>query len=180
MKLVAIIGIVAFLLIFISEYTQDKETAEPSDLRSCKVDSDCVIVPHDHCCGSTKKAINIKYLEEYNDHPEWQSFHGPECAYIGVCISDKDITKAMCEQGTCYLRIPLAEQDAIDLAEQNEEVISYREFINNSVERTINRLEDSWYLRYTCKEDSPDALCVTGVSATVYDNKTVEISNLVY
>jgi hypothetical protein len=63
----------------------------------CSKDSDCVLVPFQHCCGSTKKAINKRHRALYEKHPEWQKFNDPaKCAVMGMCVSDKDVTKAEC------------------------------------------------------------------------------------
>jgi len=65
----------------------------------CEQDDDCIIVEHAHCCGSTKKAINKKYLKAYNEHPQWKSFFDETaCSLIGVCPDDTHITEARCKQ----------------------------------------------------------------------------------
>lgn len=68
----------------------------PTDIDFCKKDSDCIIVPHNHCCGTTKKAINSKYLGTYMKNPAWQKTEGGFCANMGVCPSDADVTSAYC------------------------------------------------------------------------------------
>lgn len=83
------------------------EPAAPSpDLSSCTQDAECVVVPYKHCCGSTKRAINKNQLESYNSHPEWQVFDGPDCAAIGVCAPDANVTTAECQKGQCQLIFP--------------------------------------------------------------------------
>lgn len=87
--------------------TIDPEAISESDLNFCQRDSDCVVVPYSHCCGSTKTAINKRYLDAYNAHPEWQVFNDPAtCAVIGVCRDDSNVTDAVCEfapEGICQL-----------------------------------------------------------------------------
>lgn len=73
------------------------------DIVKCETDSDCVVVPYRHCCGSTKKAINKKYKDLYSQKPEWQKFDNPQtCAIIGMCPNDRDINTAKCNSGTNY------------------------------------------------------------------------------
>lgn len=68
------------------------------DLGLCEIDSDCLIVPYKHCCGTTKRAINQKWSDIYYGHPEWQKFSNPTiCAVIGRCQDDSAVTKATCE-----------------------------------------------------------------------------------
>lgn len=75
-----------------------------ADLGKCEKNSDCIIVPFSHCCGSTKAAINKKYLKDYQKNPAWQKFDNPStCAVIGMCAPDKDINKTKCEAGQCQL-----------------------------------------------------------------------------
>ena len=82
-------------------------TVKESDITKCKTDSDCLIVPYRHCCGSSKKAINKKYLTEYNKSPSWQKFDNPQsCAVMGQCMSDEKVKSAKCEAGQCQLRFP--------------------------------------------------------------------------
>jgi hypothetical protein len=87
--------------------TVDPARISQNDLSLCQQDEDCIVVPHDHCCGSTKTAINQRYLDVYNDHPEWQVFNDPAtCAVIGVCPDDSGVENALCEgapQGHCQL-----------------------------------------------------------------------------
>lgn len=82
--------------------------SEPKDIAGCKSDSDCVIVPYSHCCGSTKRAINKKYEADYRKHKDWQKFDDPaQCAVMGACISDKDKTKVSCVMNReCQLQFP--------------------------------------------------------------------------
>ncbi len=76
----------------------------------CSQDADCVIVPYQHCCGATKRAINQTYLEKYNQNPDWQVFDHPiNCEMIGpvgACPSDTDVTTAECRDGYCRLVFP--------------------------------------------------------------------------
>lgn len=74
-----------------------------ADLNRCRTNNDCIIVPYQHCCGSTKKAINKKYLSDYNKNPEWQKFNKPVCANIGMCAPDDQVKKTKCEAGFCHL-----------------------------------------------------------------------------
>jgi|GEM_PF-6264161 len=73
----------------------EEMTAEKVD--HCSKDSDCILVPYQHCCGSTKKAINRLHKALYEAHPEWQRFDDPgKCAVMGLCPSDSGVTKAKC------------------------------------------------------------------------------------
>ncbi|GEM_PF-3620779 len=49
-----------------------------ADLVRCFEDADCVVVPYDHCCGATRRAIHEAHRDEYEAHPEWQAFSEPE------------------------------------------------------------------------------------------------------
>mgnify|MGYP003971964845 CR=1 FL=1 len=74
------------------------------NISSCSINKDCLIVPYNHCCGSTKRAINKKYLDEYNAHPEWQKFNDVQaCSIIGQCPDDSNINKTECKNGMCNL-----------------------------------------------------------------------------
>lgn len=79
-----------------------------SEITQCKKDNDCMIVPYRHCCGSTKRAINKKFLEDYNKNKSWQKFDNPQiCAVAGACLSDDKVKDAKCEAGQCQLlRVP--------------------------------------------------------------------------
>lgn len=82
-------------------------TTQEEDIVKCAKDSDCVIVPYKHCCGSTKKAINKKFLDLYNKTPQWQKFDNQNlCAVMGACVSDEKVKEAKCGVGQCYLRYP--------------------------------------------------------------------------
>jgi hypothetical protein len=80
------------------------------DLGRCTDDSECIVVPYDHCCGATKRAINAAHLDEYERHPEWQVFDDPAtCAVIGLCPDDTDVESAVCEgapDGHCVMVYP--------------------------------------------------------------------------
>lgn len=76
---------------------QKKESSPiPADIDVCEKDTDCIIVHHRHCCGTTKKAINSKYLKAYNMTPSWQKTEGGICAVIGQCLPNDSVTKAHC------------------------------------------------------------------------------------
>jgi hypothetical protein len=85
------------------------EPAGPEDgiteelITACTDSSQCVIVAYDHCCGSTKRAINVKFKAAYDAHPSWQSYHRADCSLMGPCLPDRDVTEASCEQGQCGL-----------------------------------------------------------------------------
>lgn len=87
--------------------TVDPEAISENDLAFCQRDSDCLVVPYSHCCGLTKTAINERFLDAYNNHPEWQVFNDPAtCAVIGVCPDDTNVKNAVCEGaplGVCRL-----------------------------------------------------------------------------
>lgn len=75
-----------------------------SDISQCEKNSDCIIVPYSHCCGSTKKAIHKKFLKDYEKYPTWQKFDNPTaCATIGLCAPDTDMKKTKCVAGLCQL-----------------------------------------------------------------------------
>lgn len=83
------------------------------DLSACSNDDECIVVDYAHCCGSTKRAINAAFEDEYAAHPEWQSFFEEElCATIGICRDDSAVTTAQCArngdeaQGFCSLVFP--------------------------------------------------------------------------
>ncbi len=81
-----------------------------ADLGECRSSSDCIVVPYAHCCGATKRAINRLFLEEYHQHPDWQSFGG-SCVALGVCRDDSRVTTATCKDalngsGRCELVFP--------------------------------------------------------------------------
>jgi hypothetical protein len=88
--------------------TVDPARISENDLAFCEGDADCIVVPYDHCCGSTKRAINKDYLNTYNDHSEWQMFNDPTtCAVIGACRDDTNLDSALCQgapQGLCQLK----------------------------------------------------------------------------
>ena len=69
-----------------------------------------IVVPYSHCCGSTRRAINAVYLEEYFAHPQWQVFNDPDlCAMMGACQDDSQVTSATCDgapDGMCVLVFP--------------------------------------------------------------------------
>ena len=88
----------AFFLLFALAHA----TSE-SDLTLCSKDSDCIIVPYKHCCGSTKRAINKKYKELYEKTPEWQRYGKPNCAVMGACMPDRNLKKTVCLSGRCQL-----------------------------------------------------------------------------
>lgn len=82
-----------------------------ADLVRCGEDSDCIVVPYDHCCGATRRAINESYLDEYEARPDWQSFSDPEaCAEMDECLDDSEVTSASCvgaPDGSCQLVFPV-------------------------------------------------------------------------
>jgi len=80
---------------------EQDEQDEPPDLARCESDGDCIIVPYDHCCGATKRAINREHEEAYNQHPEWQSYHEDDCSELGACQDDSAITEARCDNSVC-------------------------------------------------------------------------------
>jgi len=77
-------------------------------LADCAQPTDCVVVPYQNCCGSTKRAINKNFLDLYESKPEWRKFDDPKkCAAAGACVSDKSFNAALCvksgDQGRCQL-----------------------------------------------------------------------------
>lgn len=94
------------LCLFFS-FSVSAHAVQESEITVCKQNSDCIVVPYSHCCGSTKKAINKKYLEIYNQNKEWQKLNNAGlCAVIGQCLSDKNVNEAKCEAERCQLRHP--------------------------------------------------------------------------
>ena len=87
-----------------ADTTTDTSEVTEAEIVVCSMDADCIVVPYSHCCGSTKRAINQTYLDDYNANPEWQTFDDPDtCAVIGACQDDSGVTEARCEQGMCVL-----------------------------------------------------------------------------
>ncbi|TSC83505.1 MAG: hypothetical protein G01um101416_1238 [Microgenomates group bacterium Gr01-1014_16] len=75
------------------------------DIVKCVKDSDCLVVPYNHCCGASKKAINKKYESLYFSKPEWQSFNDQSvCSRIGLCPPDNFVTEAICSDNYCNLK----------------------------------------------------------------------------
>ena len=63
-----------------------------NEIRTCKRDSDYLIVPYKNCCGSTKRAINKKFTKQYESNVKWQSFQNKSlCNNIRICPSDRNI-----------------------------------------------------------------------------------------
>src|SRR6266849_6562772 len=95
-----------------SSESPDAGVSEPADLAVCEKNSDCIVVPYSHCCGSTRRAINRRYEVEYSKHKEWQSFNDPEqCALMGACPDDKHINKVRCRYNRCELIHPGAHKN---------------------------------------------------------------------
>lgn len=88
-----------------SEEDIDQEKIiDESLLVECEKDSDCIVVDYSDCCGSTKRAINKLYLDEYNANQDWQKFDDPDtCALIGQCLDDSHVTSALCRNNICWL-----------------------------------------------------------------------------
>ena len=85
--------------------TEDVALTE-AELDDCVSGDTCIIVPYDHCCGATKRAINVKYKAAYETHPEWQSYHEADCAMIGQCMDDSGINTAVCgPDGFCLFEL---------------------------------------------------------------------------
>lgn len=96
---------VAVIILFLGCTTVGQPTGE--QLIACKKDSDCTVVTHLHCCGSTKKAINLKYREVYERTPSIQKTDDPKiCAVVGMCRDDSAVTSARCSQSQCQLLWP--------------------------------------------------------------------------
>ncbi len=107
--LVAAVGVAAYISIRHSTLSPTDEnspqtSAEPRDFTVCVVDDDCVAVPYEDCCASTR-AINRSYQNEYNNHPEWQT-PAPElqkqCAFI-KCADETAGTIPRCVNQRCTL-----------------------------------------------------------------------------
>ena len=82
-----------------------KDRATESNLAECLPGDVCVVVPYSHCCGATKRAINLQSVDAYYSHPAWQIYDGP-CEMIGICRDDRAVTEAVCELGQCQMVFP--------------------------------------------------------------------------
>lgn len=86
------------------EQVMDSSIKE-EEIEVCEKNSDCIIVPYAHCCGSTKRAINKKYKKLYESKSEWQVFYGrPICNIIGQCVGDANVNTAECREQRCGLK----------------------------------------------------------------------------
>ncbi len=75
----------------------ESEELSEEKLSHCSTDADCIVVPYRHCCGSSKRAINRRHLKAFEANPSWRKFDDPgQCALMGMCPSDKAVTKAVC------------------------------------------------------------------------------------
>ena len=72
-------------------------------ISDCCEPSDCTIVPYSHCCGLSRRAININYVDAYNAEESWQSYYGELCATYGMCPDDSEITTVTCKEQRCVL-----------------------------------------------------------------------------
>lgn len=83
---------------------------DESLINRCTKTEECIVVPYTSCCGSTKRAINKEFLDEYQSTPAWQSFNRPEvCNVIGRCRDDSMVTESICvleqgKNGRCELK----------------------------------------------------------------------------
>ncbi len=103
-SLLLIIAVLLALVIFYI-FGPIYENVNTASIGICSFDSECIVVPYYHCCGSTKLAINIKYEALYYSHPEWQKFYDPDiCAVIGMCAPDYNINEATCVNNRCQLK----------------------------------------------------------------------------
>lgn len=101
-----------FFLILLSNIAPswgEKVEITEEQISECKVNSDCIIVPYTHCCGSTKRAIHKKYESLYHSKKEWQKFDDVgSCSVMGICLSDQDIKEAYCgesnKKSACQLK----------------------------------------------------------------------------
>ncbi len=102
-KVIVIIAVIALVFggYYLYQYNYNSSKVSLSsyeDIDICDNDTDCIIVPYQHCCGSTKKAINKMYLKHYEEHPEWQTFKNPiVCQMMGFCPEDTDVEKSSCQ-----------------------------------------------------------------------------------
>ena len=71
-----------------------------TDWLKCEVSDDCVVVSYSHCCGTTKAAINKKYVQEYESHPEWHVSPPGACTNMGACMHNDDFKTVTCENTT--------------------------------------------------------------------------------
>lgn len=80
---------------------------DSAELVACQNSKQCIVVQHDHCCGSTKKAINKKFKDYYLSMPRLHKTADPEtCAMVGMCRDDSAVEEAACKQNTCQLVWP--------------------------------------------------------------------------
>jgi hypothetical protein len=106
--------VIVILSIFIYQTSVSKtgkptngcSTIDESEIDICEKDSDCIVVSYDHCCGSTKRAINKKYKILYFVKKDWQSFSGP-CHLMGICPDDSEVTEAICKTHDGQMRCGL-------------------------------------------------------------------------
>ena len=105
---IVVLVVIVYLQVIPGDSTEDVNVTEveEQDLSTCRNDSDCIVVPYEHCCGSTKRAINEKYLNIYNSNPEWQVYNG-SCHLMGVCADDSYVTEAICEKQDDVMRCEL-------------------------------------------------------------------------
>ena len=116
---VFMVGAVLLAIFFVAKYLTVRINSEKKDdageqildssitevdINICIKDSDCIVVPYSHCCGSTKRTINKKYKKLYESTPEWQVFYGAVCNVIGLCASDAHINTALCRSHMCVLK----------------------------------------------------------------------------
>jgi hypothetical protein len=86
------------LWLLLSSTASANSALEKLKLDGCKVDAECMLVRHRHCCGSTKTAINRKHKRYYDSHPELHATSGEICAVIGLCLDDSKETRAHCQR----------------------------------------------------------------------------------
>ena len=99
--IVIVIGVITLFIRFPFEKSEDEIPAAEiqfHEIALCEADSDCIVVDRDHCCGSTKYAINKEHLNLYDSKTEWQSVNDPQiCSIIAQCADDSYVTQATCE-----------------------------------------------------------------------------------
>ena len=81
------------------------------EINTCIQNSDCIVVDYESCC-SFYRAINKKYLDEYNKYPEWRKDEKSlELCSVIECISPRNTNLSICnkQNNRCELIYPTDE-----------------------------------------------------------------------
>lgn len=77
---------------------------KPEDLRSCSVDSDCVLVSSKACYSCPYTTINKKYLEYWNDLDDEKEKGCDKNISWPLCLSPEIKPESYCDKGYCDWR----------------------------------------------------------------------------